>query len=163
MTHTIILIIASILLVPGIIMAIIPAIPGMLYMLIIALFYAFYDRFVHVTLLDLGILALITALAMIIDTVSGLIGAKWGGAHWTAIVSGFVGLILGSAFIPVPIVGSLAGMFFGILASEWYRTRNVTHAHRAATGSLIGSLAGTGVKIAASVAFFALFIFFAVR
>ncbi len=161
MTHTIILIIAGILLIPGIIMSIIPVVPGMLYMLVVVVLYGFYDNFYHITLLDVGILALISAIAMIIDTISGLIGAKWGGADWTAIVSGFVGLIFGSAFIPVPIIGSIIGMFFGVLASEWYRTRNIVHSHRVATGSIIGSLAGAGVKLVASFAFLILFIAFA--
>ncbi len=162
MTHTIILIIAGVLLIPGIIMSIIPAIPGMLYMIVIALLYGFYDHFTVMTLIDLAILGAVAAIAMIIDTVSGMIGAKWGGAHWSSLISGLAGLILGSAFIPVPIIGSLVGMFFGVLASEWYRTRNVSQAHRAATGSLLGSLAGAGVKIVASVLFLILFVVFAI-
>ena len=161
MTDIFILVAASVLLIPGILMAIIPTVPGMLYMLVIVLVYGIYDHFVHVTWIEFGILAAITAVAMIIDTVSGLIGAKWGGAHWSSIVSGIVGLILGSALIPIPIVGSIIGMFFGVLASEWYRTRNMSQAHRAATGSLLGTLAGAGVKIVAAIVFLVLFIIFA--
>ena len=161
MAHTIILIIASILLALGVVMAVLPAVPGMLYMMLVALMYGFYDHFTLFTLGNLGILAIIAAVAMVIDTVSGMIGAKWGGAHWSSIISGIVGLVLGSLFIPIPIVGSLIGMFFGILASEWYRTRNISQANRAATGSLLGTLAGTGFKVVAAIAFLVLFIIFA--
>ena len=161
MTHTILLILATVLLVPGIIMAIIPAVPGMIYMLLIALAYGAYDHFTLFTWGNLGILAIISAVAMLVDTVSGLLGAKWGGAHWSSVISGVVGLILGSLLIPIPIFGSLIGMFFGILATEWYRTHNMHHAKRAATGSLLGSIAGTGFKIVAAIVFVILFVIFA--
>jgi uncharacterized protein YqgC (DUF456 family) len=99
-------------------------------------------------------------MAMLIDFISGIVGAKWGGAHWSSIASGIVGLIVGSVFIPIPVVGSLAGMFLGVLSSEYYRTHNLKKAEKAAMGSFFGFIAGTGVRIIASVVFLILFIVF---
>lgn len=154
-------ILAILLLVPGLIMAIVPGLPGLLYMLVIALVFGLIDQFTHMTLGNFGILALITAVAMLLDLFSGIIGAKWGGAHWTSIIYGLAGLIIGSVVIPVPIVGSLAGMFLGVLFSEWYRTANIKKAHKAAVGSFAGSLVGMVGNGVAAVAFLTLFIVFA--
>lgn len=158
MPQTIILILATILLIPGIIMSVIPAIPGMIYMLVIALLYGFYDNFMHLTWTDIGILAIVAVITMLVDFFAGIAGAKWGGAHWTSIISGIVGLVLGSLFIPIPFIGSIIGMFLGVLVSEWYRTRDSRLANKAATGSLVGTLVGTGFKLVASIVFLILFV-----
>lgn len=161
MSYDILVVVFSLVLIPGLIMAIVPGLPGLLYMLVIALIFGFIDQFTHLTLGNFGILAAITAVAMLLDLFSGIIGAKWGGAHWTSIVYGLAGLIVGSLVIPVPIVGSLAGMFLGVLFSEWYRTANIKKANKAAVGSFAGSLVGMVGNSVAAVAFLTLFIVFA--
>ncbi len=161
MTYTIILIISSLLLIPGIIMAFIPGIPNLVYMFAIAIFFGLYDNFFNITPMNILTLAIISMIAMLIDFISGIIGAKWGGAHWSSIASGIIGLIIGSVFIPVPILGSLVGMFLGVFSSEYYRTHNLKKAEKAALGSFLGFIAGTGVRIIASIVFFVLFIVFA--
>lgn len=142
-------------------MAIVPGLPGLLYMLIVALIFGLIDHFTHMTLGNFGILALITAVAMLLDLFSGIIGAKWGGAHWTSIIYGLAGLIIGSLVIPIPIVGSLAGMFLGVLFSEWYWTANIKKANKAAVGSFAGSIVGMIGNGVAAIAFLTLFLIFA--
>jgi len=159
MAYYLIFILATILLIPGIFMSILPF-PGLLYMFVIALAAAFLDGFVHLTGFDMGVLGILTAVVIFVDLVSGLIGAKAGGAHWSSIVWGIVGLVIGSVVIPVPILGGIIGMFLGVLASEWHRTRDIRKANKAALGSFWGWLAGTGFKLTASVAFLVLFIVF---
>lgn len=151
----------ALLLIPGFIMALVPGLPGLLYMLVIATVFGFIDNFTHLTLGNLGILAIITTVAMLMDFFSGIVGAKWGGAHWSSIIYGMVGLVAGSILIPVPIVGSLAGLFLGVLFSEWYRTASIKKANKAAVGSFAGSLVGMAGNITAAVAFVTLFIIFA--
>jgi uncharacterized protein YqgC (DUF456 family) len=163
MTHTIIEIIFILLLIPGIILAIIPNIPGMIYMLLIAICFSIYDQFVHVTGTDLAILSGIVAVVMLVDFFSGVAGAKWGGAHWSSILSGLIGLVFGSVLIPLPIIGSLIGMFIAILATEWHRTRNIRQANKAAMGSLAGTLIGTVIKAAGAIIFVGLCIYYLVR
>ncbi len=160
MPYILSLIIAALLLIPGIAMAVLP-VPGALYMFIVALVFAYIDGFMHLSATDISILAALTFLTMLVDFFAGMIGAKWGGAAWMSIVWGFFGFIVGSAIIPIPIFGSLAGMFIGVLASEWFRTRDVRQAHKAAAGSFLGWLAGTGFKVASAVAFIVLFVILA--
>ena len=158
-----ILISSALLLLPGIILSVIPNIPGLFYMLLIAICFGFYDHFVHLTSMDIVVLASLVIVAMAADMISGIAGAKWGGATWQSLIWGLVGLVLGSFLIPVPIVGSLIGMFLGILGSEWYRTKDLKKAHKAAVGSFAGTVAGTIIKGIAAVVFLILFIIFAIN
>lgn len=141
-------------------MAFIPGIPNLVYMFIVALLFAINDNFLHLTVTNILILGIISLVAMIIDFLSGAIGAKWGGAHWVSIFTGFVGLVLGSIFIPIPILGSLIGMFLGVLIPEWYRTGDLKIANRAAVGSFIGTIAGTVIRVVVSFIFLILSIIF---
>lgn len=161
MPDSVTLTIFVVLLLPGLVMAIVPGLPGLLYMLVIAVIFGLIDHFTHFTLGNLGILAAITAVAMLLDLFSGIIGAKWGGAHWSSIMYGLAGLIVGSLVIPVPIVGGLVGMFLGVLFAEWYRTASIKKANKAAIGSFAGSLVGMIGNGVAAAAFFTLFIIFA--
>ena len=162
MTHTIWLIAAVLLLLSGIALSFVPGIPGILYMLAIAGVYGYFDGLAHLSGLDLGILALLAAVTLLVDFFSGILGAKWGGAHWSSIIWGTVGLIAGSMFIPIPLLGSVIGMVLGVLASELYRTKDMRFAQKAAVGSFVGWLAGTGFKAVASVAFIVLFVVLAI-
>lgn len=161
MSYAIILTISSLLLVPGILASLIPGIPNLLYMLLVTLVFGFYDNFVHITGSNIITLIIVAVVAMLIDFISGIIGAKWGGASWKSIIYGLAGLVVGSMFIPVPIFGSVIGMFLGVLFYEYYRTRSVRVANRAAVGSFLGFLAGTSVRVGASILFLILFVVFA--
>ena len=160
MTYTILIILAVLLLLPGIFLALLPGIPAILYMLAIAGIFGLLDNFVHLTPMAMGILALIAALNLLGEFLAGIAGAKWGGAHWSSIIWGIVGLIVGSSLIPIPFIGSLIGMFIGVLVSEMYRTRDIERAQKAAAGSFLGWVAGTGFKVATSIAFLILFLVF---
>lgn len=161
MSHLLIIILTSVLLLPGVIMALIPGLPGLLYMLTVALIFGVFDHFEHLTLSNLGILALIMVLAMIADLSSGLIGARWGGASKKSLLYGFLGILVGTVAIPVPVVGSLAGLFIGILAAEWYRTADIKKAEKAALGGFAGSLIGMAVNVTAAITFVVVFLIFA--
>lgn len=163
MNHLTITIISTVLLIPGMVMSLIPGLPGLLYMLTIALIYGILDHFTHLTLGNLGILATLMVISMIIELSSGLIGARWGGASRKSLLYGFVGMIVGTVAIPVPIVGSLAGLFIGILVAEWYRTADMKKAQKAATGGFIGSIVGMAVNVTAALAFIISFVIFALN
>lgn len=116
--------------------------------------------FANLSGLDIGILAAIVVVAFAVDFVAGIVGAKWGGAHWSSILWGLAGLVIGTFIFPAPLIGSVLGMFLGTLASELYRTKDLRHANRAATGSFLGWLAGMGFKLGAAFVFVILLIVF---
>src|SRR5581483_2855540 len=117
-----------------------PMIPGIPYMFVIALIYGAIDHFHHLTLRQLGILGIITIVSLIIDYLAGMMGAKFGGAKGKSLLYGFIGLIVGTFIVPV--IGGLIGLFLGVLIGELFRKRAGGDAVKAATGSVLGSLAG---------------------
>jgi uncharacterized protein YqgC (DUF456 family) len=152
-----------ILLFAGICMAAIPSLPGLLYMFLIVVAFSFIDHFAHFTGMNILIFGIIAGVAMLVDFFSGILGAKWGGAHWTSLFSGFAGLLIGSFVIPIPILGSLLGMFLGVLISELYRTQNLKSAGKAAAGSFAGSVVGIAINLFCALLFFGLALYFFIK
>ncbi len=150
----------TLLLIPGIIASFFPAIPGTIYMFIVAILYDAVTGFQKISGTELVVLAVIVAVAMLIDFVAGSVGASKGGANMKSILAGMVGLIFGSLFIPIPVVGSFAGFYIGVFTGEILQHHSKSKALKAAKYGLAGSLVGTVSNICLSLVFFILFIYF---
>jgi hypothetical protein len=160
MNNALLVIIFFVLMVPGIAGAFLP-LPGLLYMFIISLIYGFVDKFQHLQLWELGVLAGVALLSIINDYLSGLLGAKYGGAAQKSMLLGIVGMIIG--LILFPPFGGLVGVFVGILIAEFIRHGNSDKAVRAATGGLVGSIIGMAVTLVLAIVFLFIFTIFAVK
>lgn len=159
--NTIYLIIAIILLIPGIIGILIPILPGIPYMFVISLIYGFITKFQNLHTSEIIILALIALLSLLVDYSTGIIGAKYGGATKQSLLIGLLGLIIGT--IVLPPFGGIIGLFIGVLIAEILAHQNRRRAVKAATGSLIGSLAGIIINLILSLVFITLFILFSLK
>lgn len=159
--HLIYTIVFSILLLAGVASVFLLVFPSLPFMFLIALIFGFIDKFQHLTALNIIILAVIAVVSIVIDYLSGIIGAKIGGASREAIILGIVGLIIG--LIIFPPFGSAIGLFLGILASEIIHIKDIKKALKSATGGLLGSLAGTAIQLILSILFLVLFIIFALK
>lgn len=146
--------------IPGIAGAFLP-LPGLLYMFIISLIFGFVDKFIHLQPWEIGILLGIAVISMINDFLSGLLGAKYGGAAQKSMLYGIIGMILGLVIFPP--FGGLAGVFIGILIAEIIRHGNQEKAVRAATGGLVGSIVGMIVTLILAIIFLFTFVIFAVK
>jgi uncharacterized protein len=142
----------------GMFMTIIPMMPALPYMFGVAALFGFFDNFEKLTPANLAVLGAILIFSIIVDYLSGIIGAKYGGASKKGILFGFIGLILG--LIMFPPFGGFLGLFAGVLISEFAAGGSGTTALKAAAGSLFGSLTGVLINSFLAVAFFASFIFF---
>jgi uncharacterized protein YqgC (DUF456 family) len=151
--------IISILVFLGIFMTFVPFMPGIFFMLFISFIFAVITGFKIVTVTEFLILAGIFVLALLNDTFSGIIGAKWGGASNKSIMVGMAGLVIG--FFVLPPFGAVVGFFGGIFLSEIYSGKDRSKAVKAATGSLIGSAVGMVINASIAIAFFATFMIFA--
>jgi len=160
MSNTLLAIIFTILLIPGIAGAFLP-LPGLLYMFIISLIFGFVDKFAHLQPWELGILAGIALISIINDYLTGMLGAKYGGAAQKSMLFGIAGMIVG--LILFPPFGGLVGVFVGILITELIRGTKQEKALRAATGGLIGSIVGMVVTLVLAIIFLFLFAIFAIR
>ena len=161
MSHTTLVIIFSLLLLPGLLMAFIPLLPAFWFLFAVALAFSVLDGFTHMTAMNLAALAGIFLLSAIIDLSAGLLGAKLGGAGWRSLLLGLGGGILG--FLLLPPLGAFVGLFIGVVLGELHRRRSGTKALQAATGAFLGSIGGAALNIVLAVVFIVLFVFFAIR
>ena len=105
------------------------------------------------TLIAILILA---AISEVLEFVAGAAGTrKAGGSRWGAAVSifgGIAGAIIGTALIPVPVLGSLIGAIAGAALGAWGTEllvgRKMHEAVKSGAGAGAGTLAGVLIKIA---------------
>jgi uncharacterized protein YqgC (DUF456 family) len=161
MPYSVLVIIFSILLLPGIVGVVMPALPSIPYMFVIALIFGFIDKFTHLTVVNIIVLALITLVSLLVDYFSGILGAKYGGAAKQSMVFGMVGFLIG--IIMFPPFGGFAGLFLGVLIAELIYFNDHIKAIKAATGGLLGTLFGMIINLLLSISFLGLFILFSFR
>jgi len=159
MNQIILLIIFSILLVPGLLFIFLPVLPSIPYMFIIALVFNWVATGTPFSFSEIAILAFLAILSIAIDYLSGILGAKWGGASKKGLLFGFFGILLGTIIIPP--FGGILGLFAGVLIAEFIKNNDHNKAMKAATGSLIGSISGMLINVLIGLMFITLFIIFA--
>ena len=160
MNNALLVIIFFVLMIPGMLGAFLP-LPGLLFMFIISLIFGFVDKFQHLQPWELGVLAGIAIISMINDYLSGMLGAKYGGAAQKSMLFGIIGMILG--LIIFPPFGGLIGVFVGILIAEIIRGNSQEKAVRAATGGLVGSIVGMVITLILAIIFLFAFVIFAIK
>ena len=101
MSVTIPLVIASVVMAPGILMAFIPMLPALSYMFIIALIFGIYEKFTALSGGETIVLLCVVIVSIVLDHVSGVLGAKYAGAHTKSLLWGLLGAIIGTFFSPL--------------------------------------------------------------
>lgn len=147
------------LLLPGVAGIVIPGLPGIPYMFLVALGYAAIRNFQFLSTQELMILGGIALASIIVDYLAGTLGARFAGASMRSMGIGLLGLVIG--LILLPPVGGILGLFMGIFYGEFIRNRNQHQALRAATGGVIGSLVGIGINLILALGFIISFVLFA--
>lgn len=161
MTHEILLVIFSLLILATGASFLLMVFPAHLFLLIISLVFGLIDHFQHLKLWEWGILSGLVVVMIAIDWLSGLIGAKVSGASKKSLVWGLVGMVIG--LITFPPFGSLVGLFLGVLIYELINLTEYKKAIKVASGSVLGTLAGTLINIILALVFLVLFILFAIH
>lgn len=159
MTHAIFLIIAAVLMLAGIPLIFTPF-PSLLFMMLVALGFGFVDKFSHLTGNELWILAAIFAVSIIVDQLSGILGARYSGASAKSIFYGMIGMILGTILLPP--LGGMLGLFVAVALAEYQNHKNHSRALKTATGSFLGTLAGKFINAFVALVFVILFVVFAI-
>ena len=139
------LVVAALLIITGIAGAVLPALPGVPLVFAGMLLAAWADHFNHVGSITLSILGVLCVIAMLIDFVAGVLGAKRVGASsralWGATLGTFAGLFFG-------IPGLLLGPFVGAVIGELTAGSRMHQATRVGVGTWLGLLFGTLAKLA---------------
>jgi len=111
----------------------------------------------------IGTLVLFLVLCIGVEVVEAVAGL-WGvdrrngskAAGWAAVGGGFLGMFLGGAFIPVPIIGSLLGMLAGCFGCaflvEYSKIKKADHAAHVATGAVLARIGVLFLKVGTTLA-----------
>lgn len=143
--QTLYFILAALLIIAGIAGAILPVLPGVPLVFGGMFLAAWADDFQHVGAITLTVLGLLSAIALLVDFVAGLLGAKRVGASARALWGAAIGTIVG-LFFGLP--GLLLGPFLGAVAGELSAGSRVDQATRVGIGTWLGLLFGTLAKLA---------------
>jgi uncharacterized protein YqgC (DUF456 family) len=138
-------ILAALIIITGLIGTVVPALPGVPMVFAGLLLVAWSTGFETVGWGTIGVLAVLTALSVIIDFLSAAFGAKRQGASprafWGATLGAVVGLFFGLA-------GIVLGPFIGAVAAEMSAGSGAQQAGRSGYGVWIGLVLGTAAKLA---------------
>jgi uncharacterized protein len=145
MQQTLYFILSAALIIAGMAGAVIPALPGVPLVFGGMWLAAWTDHFQHVGVVTLSVLGILAALAMLIDFVAGLLGARRVGASGTALWGASIGTLVGLFF---GLAGLLFGPFAGALVGELLAGSKVEKATKVGVATWFGLLFGTLAKIA---------------
>ncbi len=145
MQQTLYFILSAALIVAGMAGAIVPALPGVPLVFGGMWLAAWADRFQHVGVVTLSVLGVLAALAMLIDFVAGLLGARRVGASGKALWGASIGTLVGLFF---GLAGLLFGPFAGAIVGELLAGSKVEKATKVGVATWVGLLFGTLAKLA---------------
>jgi len=138
-------VVAAALILVGIAGAILPALPGVPLVFAGMLLAAWADHFEHVGVVTLVILGVLCLLALAIDFVASLAGARRVGASSRALWRASLGTLVG-LFFGIP--GIVLGPFAGAVAGELSSGSDARRAAHVGIGTWLGLLFGTLAKLA---------------
>ena len=146
MTDYILAVLGALIMILGIIGCLVPVLPGP-PLSFLGLLLLHFTRFAQFTAWTLVIFAAIALVVTLLDYLVPIWGTKKFGGSKYGTRGAAIGLVIGLFLGPLGIIiGPLAGAFVG----EMIFKDNVTYALKAGFGSLVGFLAGIGLKLAAS-------------
>jgi hypothetical protein len=141
---------------------VLPALPGLTLIWIVALVYALAERFATVDPWTFAGLTILAVVGMVADYLLGQAIGRVAGASWRALATGMIGGTIGFAiglFVggigAVP--GGVLGTLIGILAVEWMHRKDLRQAVMAGGGWLVGCVLGRGFQFAIAAAMVVLF------
>jgi uncharacterized protein len=134
------------LLLAGAVGCVLPVLPGHLILLMAAISHRLmFGVESGLQWWSFVILALLMAISQTLEMVSGAAGSKWfGGSKWGAL-GAVLGTVVGMFFMPI---GLLLGPLIGAFAFETaFAKKEAKPAAISGVGSVVGTLAGMGIKI----------------
>ncbi len=140
----------------GLVGCVVPGLPGTPLVLGAAVLHRIYFGASGVGNAVLALLVGLALLALLLDYLASVVGARTLGATWRGMVGAIVGLACGFLVGPLGIV---VGPFLGATGLEMLSGRDIQQASRAGLGAFLGLLVGGMGKIACCVAMMGLFTF----
>ena len=149
-------VLAAVLIVIGFAGTIVPILPGVPIVFGGMWLAAWADRYAHVGTFTLIVLGVLTALALILDFVAGMHGAKRVGASRHAVIGALLGTMVGLLF---GLPGLLLGPFVGALLGELAAGGGLRKATDVGIGAWLGFVLGVAAKLGICFAMLGIFAF----
>lgn len=138
-------VLAAVLILVGLAGTLLPALPGIPLVYAGMFLAAWADHFQHIGRVTLVVLGALCLLALAIDFMASLMGAKRVGASGWALFGAALGTLGGLFF---GLVGVLCGPFVGALGGELIAGGTLKRATTVGLGTWLGQLMGTLAKVA---------------
>ena len=148
---------AVVLILLGLLGTILPALPGLPLVFAGMLVAAWADHFTVISGWTIAVLALLTAVSVVVDVAATAMGAKRVGAGKLAMIGAALGTLFGGLVFNLP--GLIVGPFLGAMAAELIGGRELAHASRVGFGTWVGLAVGTALKVALAFAMLGVFAF----
>ena len=147
---------SGLIIIAGLAGTVVPALPGVPLVFLGLFIGAWIGDFETIGWVTIGVLAVLTLIAWIVDFVAGAAGARYLGASSRAFWGASIGAVAGIFF---GVVGMLLGPFIGAVLGELSGGSNMVQSGRAGVGAWIGMVVATAVKLAIAFLMVGIFIF----
>ena len=140
-------IVAGLVIALGLVGTLLPMIPGLLFVFLGLLLWAWSGDFQTISWATIQVLMLLTVMGFVLDFAAGAWGAKRGGANKEAVWGAVLGSVLGLMFLgPLGLIlGPLIGATMGQLL--YGDRKDVSGASRVGVATLFGVLLGSVAKL----------------
>jgi len=139
----------------GLVGTVLPALPGVAFVLAGIVLGAWIDDFVRVPVWVILLCALLAVVAWVSDYLATVLGARRAGASTLALIGAAVGTVVG---LLMGLVGVLVMPFVGAVAGELIVRRQAPQAVKVGLATWIGLLVGTIVKFVLACTMIGLFV-----
>ncbi len=146
---------AGILVLVGLVGTILPMLPGVPFVFGGLLVAAWIENFQRIGWPTLTILALLTVLAMVIDFIATMMGAKRAGASKLALLGAAIGSVVGLFF---GLIGIFIFPFIGAVIGEYLAHQKLGQAGKVGVATWLGLLFGSLAKLALALTMIGVFV-----
>ena len=139
----------------GLLGVLLPLVPGVALIWLVALVYAIAEGFKNIDPITMIVLSIIALPGITADIWVSSLGAKAGGASLWSIVASLVGGVVG--FLVSTLPGAIIGALVGLMAVELFRAKDWRQALKASGGWIAGWLLAAVVQIVVGLIMIAIF------
>jgi uncharacterized protein YqgC (DUF456 family) len=144
MAYTVYWVISGLLIVLGVAGTVLPALPGVIFVLAGIVLGAWIDDFTRVSSWTVGVLSVLAVVAWVMDYVAGLLGAQKVGASKQALIGAAIGTVVG---LFMGLVGVLFMPLVGAAAGEYLAQRQSHRALKVGIATWLGLMVGLITKV----------------
>lgn len=155
-TATLLYALSALLILVGLAGIVLPALPGLPIVFGGMLLAAWTGDFTLISGWTIGVLAVLTGVALALDFIAGLLGAQRVGASKLALFGAAIGTLVGLFF---GLLGLIVGPFAGAVLGELAHGREAAKSMKVGLGTWLGMAFGAIVKITLAFVMLGIFLF----